>query len=101
MEELEAQQTVIYESNTSYTQELQAKLASLTAELEIAKEQQVDLQPFKEYIMAQKVKMLQLQTALEEERCKVRRDHRNFLLFRRQVPGCAGSFEGQNGRTRR
>ena len=39
VEELEAQQTVIYESNASYTQELQAKLASLTAELEAAKEQ--------------------------------------------------------------
>ena len=46
-------------------------MVSLTAELETAKEQLVDLQPFKEYIMAQRVKMLQLQTALEEERCKV------------------------------
>jgi len=43
LEELEAQQTIIYESNTSYTQELEAKLASLTAELETSKEQQVDL----------------------------------------------------------
>ena len=46
-------------------------MASLTAELETAKEQQVDLQSFKEYILAQKAKMMQLQTALEEERCKV------------------------------
>ena len=29
------------------------------------------LQPFKEHILAQKTRMLQLQIALEEERCKV------------------------------
>ena len=69
--DLEAQQSIIYESNTAYTQELKEQMASLTAELETAKEQQVDLQPFKEYILAQKAKMLQLQTALEEKRCKV------------------------------
>ena len=71
VEDLEAQQSIIYESNNEYTKELKGKLASLAAELETAKEQQVDLQPFKEYILAQKAKMLQLQTALEEERCKV------------------------------
>ena len=32
---------------------------------------QVNLQPFKEYVLAQKARMLQLQTAIEEERCKV------------------------------
>ena len=69
--DLEAQQSIIYESNTTYTQELKERLDSLTAELETAKEQQVDLQPFKEYILAQKAKMMELQTAVEEERCKV------------------------------
>ena len=47
VEDLEAQQNIIYESNTEYTKELEEQLASLTAELETAKEQQVDLQPFK------------------------------------------------------
>ena len=60
VEDLEAQQYIIYESNTAYTQGLKEQLASLTVELETAKEQQVDLQPFKEYILAQKAKMLQL-----------------------------------------
>ena len=60
MEDLEEQVKIIYESNDSYTKELKDQLASLTAELETAKEQQVDLQPFKEYILAQKAKMLQL-----------------------------------------
>ena len=71
MIDLEEQQKIIYESNDSYTKELKEQLASLTADLEAAKEQQVNLQPFKEYILAQKAQMLQLQTALEEERCKV------------------------------
>ena len=71
VEDLEAQQNIIYESNTKYTKELKEQLASLTAKLETAKEQQVDLQPFKEYILAQKAKIMELQTALEEERCKV------------------------------
>ena len=31
----------------------------------------MNLQPFKEHVLAQKAKMLQLQTAIEEERCKV------------------------------
>ena len=71
MEDLEEQIKIIYESNDSYAKELKEQLASLTADLEAAKEQQVNLQPFKEYILAQKAQMLQLQTALEEERCKV------------------------------
>ena len=50
---------------------LQEQISSLTTALEKAKEQQVDLQPFKEHVLAQKAKMLQLQTAIEEERCKV------------------------------
>ena len=66
VEDLEAQQNIIYESNMEYTKELKEQLDSLTTELETAKEQQVDLQPFKEYILAQKAKMLQLQTSLEE-----------------------------------
>ena len=60
VEDLEAQQNIIYESNTEYIKELKEKLASLTTKLETTKEQQVDLQPFKEYVVAQKAKMLQL-----------------------------------------
>ena len=41
--DLEEQQNIIYESNTEYTKELKEQLASLTPELETAKEQQVDL----------------------------------------------------------
>ena len=43
----------------------------MTTTLEIAREQQVDLQPLKQHVLTQKTKMLQLQTAVEEERCKV------------------------------
>ena len=39
--------------------------------LEVAREQQVDLQPLKHHVLTQKTKMLQLQTAVEKERCKV------------------------------
>ena len=38
VEDLEAQQTIIYESNTEYTKELKEQLASLTVELETTKE---------------------------------------------------------------
>ena len=60
MDDLEAQQTIIYESNTEYTKELREQLASLTAEVETAKKQRVDLQPFKEHILAQKAKVVHL-----------------------------------------
>ena len=49
----------------------QEQIASLTAALEEAREQQVNLQLFKEHVLAHKVKMLQLQTAIEGERCRV------------------------------
>ena len=66
---------ILEQANDLHSQELtkqhQEQLDSLTTDLEAAKEQQVNLQPFKEHILAQKAKMLQLQTALEEERCKV------------------------------
>ena len=39
---------------------LQEQISSLTTALEEAKEQQVDLQPFKEHVLAQKANMLQL-----------------------------------------
>ena len=50
---------------------LQEKITSLTAALEESKEQQVNLQPFKEHVMARRAKMLQLQVSIEEERCRV------------------------------
>ena len=43
MIDLEEQQKIIYESNDSYTKELKEQLASLTADLEVAKEHQVNL----------------------------------------------------------
>ena len=49
----------------------QEQISSLTTALEEAREQQVNLQPFKEHVLAQKAKMLQLQTAIEGVRCKV------------------------------
>ena len=75
MEELEEQQKILLEANDLHTQELkkehQEHISSLTTALEEAREQQVNLQLFKEHILAQKAKMLQLQTAVEEERCRV------------------------------
>ena len=75
MEELEEQQKILLEANDLHTQELkkehQEHISSLTTALEEAREQQVNLQPFKEHVLAQKSKMLQLQTAVEEERCRV------------------------------
>ena len=62
VEELEEQQKILMQANDLHSQELnkkhQEQLASLTADLEAAKEQQVNLQPFKEHILSQKAKML-------------------------------------------
>ena len=74
IEDLELKKTTL-EANEKQAQEQEMKLreqiSSLATALEEAKEQQVDLQPFKEHVLAQKAKMLQLQIAIEEERCKV------------------------------
>ena len=62
VEELEEQQKIILIANDMHSQDLikehQEQISSL-------------LQRFKEHILAQKARMLQLQIALEEERCKV------------------------------
>ena len=75
VEELEEQQNIILEANELHTREQEKKhqeqISSLTTALEEAREQQVRLQPFKEHVLAQKAKMLQLKTAVEEDRCKV------------------------------
>ena len=75
MEDLQEQMKILEQANDLHSQELtkqhQEQLASLTTDLEAAKEQQVNLQPFKEHFLAQKAKMLQLQSALEYKRCKV------------------------------
>ena len=74
IEDLELKKTT-WEANEKQAQEqerkLQEHISSLTTTLEVAKEQQVNLQPFKEHVLAQKANMLQLKTAIEEERCKV------------------------------
>ena len=74
IEDLELQKTTLEASETkSQEQEtkLQEHITSLSKALVEAKEQQVNIRPFKEHVLAQKAKMLQLQTAIEEERCKV------------------------------
>ena len=75
MEDLEEQMKILEQENDLHSQGLtkqhQEQLASLTADLEAAKEQEVKTQPFKDHILAEKAKMLQLQTALEDERCKI------------------------------
>ena len=53
------------------TAELKEQVASLTIALEEAREQQVNIYPFKEHVLAQRSKMHQLQVAIEEERCKI------------------------------
>ena len=62
VEELEEKQKIILTANDMHSQDLikedQEHISSL-------------LQPFKEHILAQKSRMLQLKIALEEERCKV------------------------------
>ena len=74
IKDLELQKTTL-EANERQSQGQEAKLkeqiTSLTTALEEAREQQVSLQPFKEHVLAQRDKMLQLQVAIEEERCKV------------------------------
>ena len=64
LEELERQSQV-------YIAELKEQVTSLAAALEEAREQQVNLQPFKEHVLAQRSKMHKLQVSIEEERCKV------------------------------
>ena len=75
VEELEEQQKIILEASEMHTKEHEKKhqmdISSLTTALEEAREQQVNLQPFKEHVLPQKAKMLQIQTAIEGERCKV------------------------------
>ena len=58
VEDLEEKQKIILEANTLHTQEQEKKhqehITSLTAALEVAREQQVNLQPFREHVLAQK-----------------------------------------------
>ena len=51
--------------------ELKGQVTSLTVALEEAREQQLNIHPLKEHVLAQGSKMHQLQVAIEEERCKV------------------------------
>ena len=51
--------------------EHQEQISSLNTALGVAREQQVDLQPLKQHVLTHKTKMLQMQTTVEEERCKV------------------------------
>ena len=62
MEELEEQQNIILIANDMHSQDLRKEHQEHISSL---------IQPFKEHILAQIARMLQLQIALEEERCKV------------------------------
>ena len=52
------------------TTDLKEKVTSLVAALEEAREQQANLQPFKEHVLTQRSKMHQLQVSIEEERSR-------------------------------
>ena len=62
VEDLDEHQKIILEASEMHTQEQEKKhqeqISSLTTALEEAREQQVNLQPFKEHVLAQKAKML-------------------------------------------
>ena len=62
VEELQERQKIVLEASEMHTQEQEKKhqeqISSLTTALEEAREQQVNLQPFKEHVLAQKAKML-------------------------------------------
>ena len=62
VEELEEQQKIIVTANDMHSQDLRKEHQEHISSL---------LQPFKEHILAQKSRMLQLHVSLEEERCKV------------------------------
>ena len=75
VEDLEEQLKILLQANDMHTLELrkehQEQISALNTALEVAREQQVDLQPLKQHVLTQKTKMLQLQTIVEKERCKV------------------------------
>ena len=64
VEELEEQLKILLQENDMHTQELrnehQEQISALNTALEVAREQQVDLQPLKQHVLTQKTKMLQL-----------------------------------------
>ena len=69
IKDLELQKTTLEEGERkSQVQkaELREHITSLIAALEETKEQQVSVQSFKEHILAQRAKMLQLQMTIEE-----------------------------------
>ena len=72
--ELELQKATLEESEKqSQVQivEFKEQIASLPTSLEEAREQQTNIQPFKEHVLTQRSKMHRLQVFIEEERCKV------------------------------
>ena len=49
----------------------EGQIASLTTSLKDASEQNTDIQPVKEHVLAQRRRVHQLQMSIEEERCKI------------------------------
>ena len=67
--ELELQKAALEESKRQsqvQTTELKEQATSLVAALEEAREQQANLQPFKEHVLTQRSKMHKLQVSVEE-----------------------------------
>ena len=72
--ELEAQRATIEEREKQYqvhATSFEGHIASLTASLKDASEQQTDIQALKEHVLAQRRRMHQLQVSIEKERCKI------------------------------
>ena len=64
MEEKEKQ----FQAQAAY---FEGQIYSLTTSLKEASEQQTNIQPLKENVLAQRRRMHQLQVSIEEERCKI------------------------------
>ena len=64
VEDLEEQLRILLQANDMHTLELtkehQEHIYALNTALEVAREEQIDLQPLKQHVLTQKTKMLQL-----------------------------------------
>ena len=72
--ELETQRATMEETEKQLhvqAAEFKGQIASLAASLKEAKEQQTNIQTFKEHVLTQRSRMHQLQASIEEEICRV------------------------------
>ena len=71
---MEAQKATIEEREKQYQVQVvsfEGQIGSLIASLKDSNEQQTNIQPLKEHVLAQRRKMHQLQMSIEEERYKI------------------------------